>query len=232
MKRELKYNLKLGFIFFSLFLTLAAITMSGYAWFVFNVQQRVINPDIINSGDYKYSFSYKVNNVADSGQIVFNEIFPGDVHKNNIEITLTNVDTKNFFVTLYLDAPTANEEIPYVDNAGNYYYLGSQIQITKLDVLLNGNPVASPNGLNKFLVTTSSTDVLKGQNNSVTTAQTNIAKLNLVNEILIPAGQTISLNIDFTFVDNGTSQNVYMDDWASVGKSIRNIKASMRGENV
>lgn len=212
--------------------SIVSLTISARAWFMFNRDNTIRNNDIVNRGDFDYTFTHAVNGQpATDHNVLFENIYPGDVHKYNLSFSLTNNDDTSFYGSFFFAAPSASQEVPYVDTEGNYYYLGSQIQITKLDVALGTSPVASPPALNSFLVTTSSSEVSKGQNNSVSAEITSIPDLYLLQNIEIPGGATISFDIDFTFVDNGTSQNVYMSEWPTIGHCSRTLKVHLWGDN-
>lgn len=215
-----------------MFASLISLTLVAHAWFTHNRDTSIINPIIINKGKFDYDFDASVNGLSVSGgSIVFDDFYPGAVHKYNMDFSLTNIDDKDYYTSFYFAAPNANDEIPYVDDDGNYYYLGSQIQITKLDILLNGSTPSGQTALNKFLVTTSSDAVIKGQNNSVTAPVSPIDDLFIIEDVLVPIGQTITFDVDFTFVDNGTNQNVYKDLWPTVGKSMRALKVHIWSDN-
>lgn len=215
-----------------MFASLISLTLVSHAWFSHNRDTAVINPIIINKGKFDYDFSAKVNGLTlQGGNIVFDNIYPGAVHKNNINLSLENIDEKDYYTSFYFAAPNANDEIPYIDEDNNHYYLGSQIQITKLDILVNGVAPTGETALNKFLVTTSNDAVTKGQNNSVPNAVSPIGDLFIIEDVLVPMGHTITLDIDFTFVDNGTNQNVYKDLWPTVGKSMRSLKVHIWSDN-
>lgn len=214
-----------------MFASIVSLTLVAHAWFTHNRDTSIINPIIVNKGKFDYDFNSQANGTTISdGSIMFDPVYPGAVHKNNITFSLTNNDDKNYRTSFYLST-NANDEVPYIDPSGNYYYLGSQIQITKLDIHLDGVALSGATALNKFLVTTSSDQVTKGQNNSVAAAVTPLDDLFLIENVLVNVGQTLSFDIDFTFVDNGTNQNIYKDEWPVVGRCTRNLKVHIYGEN-
>lgn len=220
-------RMRMFLTFVSLTVALTALSYVTFAWFQFNRRAEIGGTNVDVNGNFDVVYSLYEDNVLQSDGVVdFNDFYPGNVHARKLKISVTNFDA-DLHMTWFFAAPTALQEIAFVDTngdygtAGNYYYLGSQIQIAAVAVIVDAVPVASTNAAGTYLVSTSSVGLTKGQVNGVATSVTNTPRIDLVENVLLPFGQTATIEITFTFVDNGTNQNVYKDAWPAVGITSR-----------
>jgi hypothetical protein len=222
-------------IFLTLFGTLAstiALTIVTFSWFA-TIRKAGIENDTVQVVDtYAHSFSCALDGVAVVGDVVeFTPFYPGHVHRKTLTFTLTNLSDDAFSADLFFEQPSTLEEIPYVDTTGKwgaenyYYYLGSQISLTSISLLIDGVTPSYTSGAGQYLVQTSSAGVTKGQVNGVASAVTSIPRLNIIKNVSIPSNKTLNGTLEFTFVDNGTDQSMYFVDWPQEGVSQRLLYA-------
>ncbi len=147
--------------------------------------------------------------------ILFDDIFCGSLNRKILYVKCVNNDTKDLLVSLFFWPPDGvnGAEVPYIsDNL--YYYLGSQLQISDIRATTEGQTIDLTEyavGKDKYLVATSSQGVLKGQANSVDAAIESIPRLDLLTNLTLPVGTTTIIEIEITFVDNGTNQNIFLN---------------------
>lgn len=207
---------------------IVAIIVTSFAWF-----SRIRNVDMgidFGAKDYEISASLRMDgHPLTENLLQFEDMFPGTLHKRTIEVSVRNEDSKKLMTTWFFNKPTLEEEIPYIDidgtygTAGYYYYLGSQIQISNVIYSIDGTTFTSAIGKGKYLITTSSEGLIKGQVNGVVSEITDIPQVEIINEIILEPDQSAIITISLEFVDNGTNQNIFQYAWASIGVCARNI---------
>lgn len=229
---ETTKNLKKRLIttFLALTVSVTALSFVTFSWFIFNRNAHIIGTNVGVDANFEVTYRLFEDDVLDTDNVIdFDNVYPGQVHRRKLTIETNNYGGA-VKVTWLFKAPTSGQEVPYQDTAGtygaanNYYYLGSQLQVNQVDTLVNGSSVTTTNATGAYLVTTNSVGLTKGQVNGVASPVTSIPRMNLVSAVTVPALQTAVITIYFTFVDNGTNQNVYKDGWPSVGVSARTLQ--------
>ena len=201
-------------------MALTALSYVTFAWFQFNRRAEIGGTQIDVNGNFDVTYSLYQDDVYQAdGNLIFSNYYPGQVHRRKMTIVANNFDS-DVLMTWFFKAPSELEEIPYIDTlgdygtAGDYYYLGSQIVIDEVFVKVNNVVTTTNNAEGTYLVTTNSVGLSKGQVNSVSSAVT-FQNINIVESTLLPFGQSAVIDVYFTFVDNGTNQNVYKNVWAT-----------------
>ena len=219
----------LGISLVTLAISLTALGYVTYAWFELKRRELTNFDQVQVTDNFDVTYMLYKDSVYDTdNQIAFDDFYPGDVHKRTLTIVATNHDD-DVKMTWFFKAPTALDEVPYVDtngdygNAGYYSYLGSQIQIESVSVLVNSVPTTTVNAAGTYLVTTNSVGLTKGQVNQVADVPLMNDNINLVEGVTLPSGQTATIDIVFTFVDNGTNQNIFKDAWPATGVCRRSL---------
>lgn len=186
-----------------------------FGWLATSPPKSDVDIDLIEEQKLDVSVSMDGNHWSDDlTEIVFNSIFSGAMNRKTFYVKCVNTDDVDLLVSLYfmpVTVGTGGDEVPYV-SGGQYYYLGSQLQISDIRATRGGqslNLASYAVGKNSFLVTTS--PYAGGQVNSVDAAVTEIPRLDILNELPLPVGTETVIAVDFTFADNGTNQNVYQD---------------------
>lgn len=220
-------RLRMALTFLSLAVALTALSYVTFSWFIFNRRAEIGGVQVDVNGNFDVTYAlYQDDVIVDDGQVDFNNFYPGAVHRRKLTLVTNNFGDDIKF-TWTFKAPTALEEVPFIDTlgdygtAGNYYYLGSQIQISEVVVKVNAVVVSATTAQGSYLVTTNSIGLTKGQVNGVASAVTNIPNMYLAQAVTLPYFQTAVIDIFFTFVDNGTNQNVYKDAWPLSGFTSR-----------
>lgn len=219
----------LGISLVTLAISLTALGYVTYAWFEHKRREMVNFDEILATDNLDVTYMLYKDSVYDAdNQIEFEDFYPGDVHKRTLTIVATNHDA-DVKMSWFFKAPTELDEIPYIDTdgdygtAGYYNYLGSQIQIESVSVLVNSVPTATVNAAGTYLVTTNSVGLTKGQVNGVAAVPLMPDNIFIVDGLILPSGQTATIDIVFTFVDNGTNQNVFKDAWPASGVCRRSL---------
>ena len=184
-----------------------------FAWLATSPPQSDVAVDLIEEQQMDVYISMDGENwSAELTEIVFNNIFCGNMNRKTLYVKCVNADTVDLLVSLYFMPAAVGEggdEIPYIFN-NQYYYLGSQLQISDIRATRDGqslNLAAYAVGNNSFLVTTS--PAAAGQVNSVGAAIPEIPRLDILKELPVPLGPETVIEVDFAFADNATNQNVY-----------------------
>lgn len=215
-RKKLIKSLILFIVTAVLFVT--ACTTYILAWFTESKDNRLDGLVLNTSSDLditvKLSDGVNWNNTANI--ILFENFFAGQANKKSFYVSLRLNEQKNISITLSLRSPNGyygNEE-PHTSE-GLYYYLGSHIQISDIKAFAAGQEVegfsAYAAGLNEYLVSTTSSDVAKGQNTAYEYAVTDIPAINIIDGYLLPVDIETVFKIDFTFVDNGQDQSIYQN---------------------
>lgn len=214
---------------------ITACTAQLFAWFSFQSEQKG-NFDVTIRDDIKVEISVSTDGETWYGaqdDITFQNIFCGAANAKTLYVRMKNNDGRNVNATLSFRRPdgTYGEESPYT-TGGVYYYLGSQLQISGARATVNGQIVdvsGKDAGLGKYLVTTSSNGLTKGQVTGYGSAVTNIPRLDIIDGFTLLKDSETVFEIDFTFVDNLTDQSVYqnadnfvcrrrlMAEWGEIG---------------
>lgn len=226
---------KYVFTIISLIFSVVSLAATSLAWFIFARKGDIINNQIIADPAFSYTYNSKLDGVTyTNNDMTFNDMFPGALNSRKFTFDLTNNGNEPFVIDLYLKAAQSSEEVPYIDTTGKwgtantYYYFGSQIALKNITLTIDGVTPSNTNSEGSFLVSTSSEGLSAGQVNGVSSPISLIPRLNLFSNVIIPAGKTLNGSIDFAFIDNGTNQNVYMEDWASSGHTSRTIEGHLR----
>ncbi len=226
-----KYRRKYILTFLALSASILSLSVTSFAWFLFNRNVQTTNSEVIVANQFAHEFAFTIDGQNPSnGEINFLNLYPGQVHHRNLSFTLKNTSTNPFQADIYLKTLNNNQEIAYFDNQDKwsltdyYYYLGSQIQITNVSLTIDGVAPTFISGQGAYLLTTNSVGVTKGQVNGVTNPVNATPRLELMTNVLIPVNKTLIGHIDFTFVDNGTDQSMFMEDWPLVGTCIRYLE--------
>ena len=222
-------RVRLALMFVSLAVALTALSYITFSWFLFNRRADIGGLAVDVNGNFDVTYSLYENDVLDDDSVIdFSSFYPGQVHRQKLTIVTSNF-ADDVLITWSLKMPTALEEVPFIDTLGDYgeanyyYYLGSQIQVNEVNVTVNDIPLTALTAEGNFLVTTSSTGLTKGQVNGVASEITSIPTLDLVEDVTLGYYQTATIDIYFTFVDNGTNQNVYQNAWPTMGVSSRQL---------
>lgn len=203
----------------SLGVTLTSFSFVTYAWFSHNRTASIHNANVNIDTPFRYTTGVKVDDFPISGaNINFVAFFPGTLNSRKLTLTFTNIDTKPIKVRWFFKIPTITEEIPFIDTLGTYgptndlYYFGSQLQMSNIAINNDGVIINGGVGQGRYLVTTSSVGLTKGQINSVSSPVNFTDELVIVDDLNVAAGKTAITNIIFTFVDNGLEQNVFQNE--------------------
>lgn len=226
-------NRKLHTTIFGSLVSFLSLFYTTFAWFTF-VRSANTNADKITITDhYGHEFNYSVDGVPQqTGKLNFFGFYPGNVHKRNLTFSLKNISDGPYQFRLSLKTQEEMNEVPYHDTAnkwgGNkYYYLGSQIQVSKVELLIDNTTPSFESGVGSYLLTTSSEGLLKGQINGVSSPIEVMTTVDLFKNVTIPNGKTLMGTIEFTFIDNGTDQSMFMQDWANSGTCIRYLEGAI-----
>jgi len=211
-------------------LFMLALFLFVYSWFADGYTGSIIGPllrvkthniSIYLSGDNGDNWiEYKGTPIDIFISNIYNE-YGSDV---DLLVKLYNHGNVNLEVSIYFPKPNVGlgVEIPYVNN-NVYYYLGSQIQISKIvaskdDIDFDISSYVVGDG--KYLVLTSSSNVSKGQNTGYDTFISDIPRLDLINYLPILAKETLIITTRLSFIDNGELQNVYQDPFPGMCKRV------------
>jgi hypothetical protein len=226
--RRLKYHILMTFT--ATFIALFSFLSVTLSWFqsARRIDTNVSGIYVTNLYNATISLKHNDEPVTD-GIIGFDEFYPGEVHQQYVEITITNNSQRTMETKWFFKAPTSLQEIPYVDTegaygtAGDYYYLASQIQLSEFSASIGEEVTDTAIGEDEFLLETSNVGVTKGQVNGVSEEISGYTQFLILDGYLIDPGLTAVISLTFTFVDNGTSQNVYQTAWPSVGVCQRHL---------
>lgn len=215
---------------FGMVASLASLVTVTLAWFQMNRKLQTNYSGVAINDLYNVTIVLRQDGeLVTDGVIHFEDFFPGDVNAHSLEIDITNNGDDQLNTSWFFVAPTAAQEVPYVDSTGQYgpenyyYYFGSQIQIFEVSAVSGATSVDTGVGEGEYLVETSSVGVSKGQVNGVATVVNNIPRLEIINAFPIESGATANIVFSFVFTDNGTNQNVYSLGWPSVGVCQRSL---------
>jgi len=187
-----------------------------FAWFSSGPARSNVDVDITEEINLDVSLSTDGQNwSSELDEIIFEDIFCGYANRKTLFVRCINNDINDLLLSFFFVPPDgiSGEETPYVDGS-RYNYLGSQLQISDIRIALNGQSIDASGyavGKNRYLVTTSSQGLTKGQVNYVGAAVTEIPRLDILSGMTLPVGASVMIEIDFTFVDNGTDQNIYQN---------------------
>lgn len=225
---------KLYLTLFSTIVSFLALSLSTFAWFSFNRTADTTADKIVISDYYAHEFNYTVDGVPQvNGELNFFGFYPGNVHKRTLTFTLKNTSDGPYQVTLFLNTGNLLNEVPYYDaakkwnNTPYYYYLGSQIQVSKVQLSIDGTAPTFISGQGSYLLSTSSAGLSKGQVNGVASQLNVMTQVDLLKNVSLANGKTLIGLIEFTFVDNGTDQSMYMEDWPTVGVCKRYLEGAI-----
>lgn len=225
------YRRKYILTFLALSASILSLSVTSFAWFIFNRNVSTTNSETIVANQFAHEFTFTIDGQNPSNnEINFLNIYPGQVHHRNLSFALKNTSTAPFQADIYLKATNNFQEVAYFDNQDKwhttdyYYYLGSQIQVTNVTLTIDGIAPSFTSGQGAYLLTTNSVGLTKGQVNGVTTEVNVTPRLELLTNALIPVNKTLIGHIDFTFVDNGTNQSMFMEDWPAVGTCTRYLE--------
>jgi hypothetical protein len=223
---------------FAMTASVLSLTVTSFAWFIFNRNNSVTNSEVIVADQFAHQFTYTVDGQSPlNNELHFAAIFPGQVHTRNLSFTLKNTSNNPYQADIYLKATSNDQEVAYFDDQDKwnvddlYYYLGSQIQISDITLTIDGIQPSYLSGEGTYLLTTTSVGVTKGQVNGVSAPLDVTPRLELLKNVLIPVNKTLVGSIDFTFVDNGTDQSMYMEDWPLVGTCSRFLEGYLHPED-
>lgn len=227
-----KNKFRLFLTFFGVAMSMVALTITTLAWFLSTRHVGANIGEIVVEDEYAHEFSLMSNDaVITDSTIEFDAFYPGHVHRKSVEFSLTNFSKQGFTADLYFEAPEASDEAPFIDTEGKwgdvnyFYYLGSQIALTKVELNIEGTTPNFTSGEGNFLVETSSAGVAKGQVSGVATAISEFSRVYLFAGVEVPASKTLTGTLEFTFVDNGTDQSMYYLDWPDSGVTKRSLDA-------
>ena len=222
---------------FAMIASVLSLTVTSFAWFIFNRNSSVNNSEVIVTDQFAHEFTLTIDGQSvTNNEIHFSSIFPGQVHKRNLSFTLKNTSHNPYLADIYLKTTGNNQEVPYFDNQDKwavsdlYYYLGSQIQISDIVLTIDGVQPSYVSGEGSYLLTTTNVGVTKGQVNGVSNPVDVAPRLELLKNVLLPVNKTLVGSIDFTFVDNGTDQSMFMEDWPLVGMCSRFLEGYLHPE--
>lgn len=194
-----------------------------FGWFYTGTTNKLggFNINLVEGLNLSISLSTDGVNWSNTDELIFENFFSGHVNSKKFFVRLIYKEEKDINISLSFRSPDGyfGSEEPYINN-GLYYYLGSQLQISNVKATLNNqlvDPSAYTSGTGKYLVTTTSEGVTKGQVTGVNSVVTSIEMVDIVKSFILP-GVTSPLNeseaifeIALTFVDNGQNQNVYQN---------------------
>lgn len=230
-KRIKIIRLNIVLALFSVGASLSAFMYTTFSWFTFNrsagTEQNRVKIEANLKVNYEFYIDDSASPLADD-QINFNNLIPGQKPRK-IKFVATNTGNAPLYLNLSFLEPLVTDETPYIDTLGTYgpvdyyYYLGSQIQVKQVSATVNSAPFVTTTGAGHYLVTTSSINVSKGQDTGVEDEITSFTSLALIDDVLMDIGDVTTVEMVFLFVDNGTNQNVYMEEWPTNGVSSRQI---------
>ena len=248
MKLNKKYLAPLCSLFVTggLLLTIGVLVMgSSFGWFSNNDRVTASGLSVSSISPYKttenlYMLDEETNQLVKLENVgsttLFSNMLPTDQRTVYLEVTNNESDTP-LSLDVLLSAPnnTTNggTDSGYSDENG-YYYFGSQIRITNIQIsdstgaLSNdatANICAVDGTTQAYLLTIPAVD---GENsfydenglqgvgataNQITAAFQNASqkKLTDANSITVPAGETVYIAFTFEFVENNQVQNPYID---------------------
>ncbi len=216
--------------------TLTAFFSVSFAWFTHKRDAAIQKPETEMTAHYQVSYLTYLNdsvNPHNSDKILNYTLYPGQ-KKLKIRFEITNIGEFATKVNLAFIAPSAEQEVPFIDTAGDYgtagyyYYFGSQIKIENISAKVNNIDVTLLDPADEFLITT--TPEGNGQVNGVASALT-IPELEILEDVNILVGEVLSVEYTLLFVDNDTNQNVFKDAWPTNGVSSRDFKIHLKEGN-
>lgn len=142
-------RIRFALMFVSLAVALTALAYVTYSWFIFNRRAEIGGLNVGVDDNFDVTYSLYQNDVLDDDQFIdFSLFYPGIANRKKLTI-VTNNFGDDVSITWGFKVPTANQELPFIDEDGlygpedHYYYLGSQIQVSEVNVSINSTPVVA-----------------------------------------------------------------------------------------
>lgn len=192
------------------------IVAQAYAWFAAsNKALGSLGADIAQDINVEKYVSLDGINWSDELDILeFGPIFAGEVNQKQFYLKYINKG-KSAKVDIFFYSPYGDlgQELPHQSD-GQYYYLGSQLQISGVQIKIDNQTIDSTEyatGVGEYLVPSTTQGVIKGQATQVGQEIEDIPALQVIQALTFGINKTIEIKIAITLVDNGTDQSIYQD---------------------
>ena len=201
-------------IAFVIIFAFSVISDPTLAWFAHNTEIKAMGMSVISRGVPNTEAYLMIDGVRvdESAIDLFSELCPSD--KVTFQVFIQNNEDENIIVELFMEAPSSEDDQPYILD-GLYHYMGSQIRINSVK---NGETeLFSASGNDRYLLTLDDSEYIgEGGDLPPTSIDSeydfsSLADKMLAEGVIIPAGGKVALDIELEFVDNGMSQNPYID---------------------
>ena len=188
------------------------------AWFAYNNRvnssgMRISARGVPDTDQYLIVDGVKVEETAKN---LFSNLLPGEIIR--FSLCVKNNTDYDIDFQLFMQAPTANDDVPYVID-GLYHYMGTQIRINS--VKNGGVEILALEGTDRYLLKLD-TALYVGEDASLPPTSidfeydfSNEADRSLIQPIKILGNGEVTLDIEMEFVDNGMLQNPYIEFGAS-----------------
>ena len=143
---------------------------------------------------------------------LFAGLKPGD--RVTFQLYVKNKSAQNVVFQLFMDAPTEDDDQPYVLD-GQYHYMGSQLRILSLEE--GGEDLLRLTGNDRYLLTLDDALYIGSDASLPPTAIdaaydfSSATNKTLTDTMLLADGEERIFTFELEFVDNGISQNPYID---------------------
>ena len=143
---------------------------------------------------------------------LFSGLIPGEII--TFQLYVKNKTNKDIELQLSMAAPTENDDQPYVTD-GLYHYMGTQIRINSIKNL--DSELLTLTGNERYLLTLDNSLYIGDDASLPPTAIESeydfsaLTDKSLTSPVRITANGELFLDIELEFVDNGISQNAYID---------------------
>lgn len=206
----------LSLVMIGLLIALAFFTMLDHtlAWFANNDTVNATGMNVSARGIPETEQYLMVDGVRleEGANELFTELMPGEII--TFQLYVKNKTNKDIELGLSMAAPTENDDQPYVTD-GLYHYMGTQIRINSIKNL--DSELLSLTGNERYLLTLDDSLYI-GDDASLPPTATESAydfsaltDKSLTSPVRIAANGELFLDIELEFVDNGISQNAYID---------------------